>query len=189
MPLYYLALPLAAGFVLLWPQPALLTDLSLWYLWPLWVLLSHLLVGVSYVVTSRKLKRGYWLTLSSVAVYGRQGSITHLQAALLIALAEEVGFRYGLLWLLVKLTGSGVISLVLTSILFAVAHVPTFLRRSGRIPSLLRLLDLLLLGLILGALTLGTCSLYPALIIHTLRNYILRCLLISKEEYAALHNR
>jgi hypothetical protein len=40
---------------------------------------------------------------------------------------------------------------------------------------------------VLGLLVLLTGSFWPALIVHGLRNYILRCLLVSRQEYARYH--
>ncbi|MFH2007488.1 MAG: CPBP family intramembrane glutamic endopeptidase [bacterium] len=187
LPLYYLAALVAGGLIFLLPRPGLLTDLSLWPALPAWIVLSHLLVGGSYVITSLKLRRGYTLAKSSLAVYGKLASITHLQAAILIAVAEELIFRYALLFWLARILGSPWIALLITSVAFALAHVPTFLKRSGKTPGALRLIDMFLFALVLGGLTLWTRSLYPALIAHAMRNYILRCLLISREEYVAMH--
>ena len=47
------------------------------------------------------------------------------------------------------------------------------------------LFDFFLFGVVLAAVTLATQSLLPALVLHTFRNYILRCMLVSREEYDA----
>ena len=181
--IHYLALPLVAIVVLLYRRHELLANLDLWYLLPMWPLLAHPLSGFSYLVTSLSLKSGYVLVRTSVRVYGSLGSLVHLQAALLTALAEEVLFRYLLLFWLADLLDSGLASLVITSLLFSAAH----LRLGLRLTSIPRYLDLFIFAMLLGGLTLWTGSLYPALLIHWVRNYILRCLLISREEYEELH--
>lgn len=189
LPLYYLSIPLAAAIVWIRPQYELLTDdLHLLFLLPAWIALAHLLVGWSYVVTAFSWRKGYALLRSSLAVYGRLGSATHLQAAFGIAIVEEFVFRYGLLFWLTSVLGSPWAGLLVTSVLFSLAHVPTLgRRRASPAKTILRLLDLMLFALVLGGATLVTRSIYPAVVMHALRNYILRCLLISRAEYEALH--
>ena len=185
LPLLALALVVPAAIVWWQPRWPLLTDLHLWPLLPLWVVGGHLQCGLSYVITALSLKRGAAILRSSVLVYGKHGSLTHLLAAFLVALIEETVFRYGVLFWLATPLGNAV-ALVLTSLIFALAHLPSLWRRAPRRALIPHQVELFLFGLILGGLTLATRSLYPALILHTLRNYILRCLLVSKEEYAAL---
>ena len=186
--LYYLALPGAAALAWLVPQWSLLTDLRLWYLLPLWVVLAHALCGVSYVITARKLQRFWGLLRNSIYVYGHMRSWLHLQAALLVAVLEEFLFRYALMGLLTQWTGSALLAVGGSSLAFGLAHVPIHLRRNtGTLATTLRLVDLTLFGLALGALVWITRSLWPALVIHALRNYILRCLLVSRKEYARYH--
>jgi membrane protease YdiL (CAAX protease family) len=183
LPLLYLAALPAAAIIWLLPYKQLLTDLRLWYLFPLWVVLAHLCCGFSYLVTSWSVRRGLRLVASSITVYGQRACGTHLQAAFLVAFVEEVLFRYALLSWLAGVVGS-LGALLITSALFSAVHLQ--LRGPGR---LLRQLDLLLFALLLGALVLATASLYPALLLHGMRNYILRCLLISAEEYEAIQRQ
>ncbi len=178
--LYYLAIPFA--FTVVWLLPpfrGLVTDLTRWYLLPLWVVAGHLACGLSCLITTRSPRYAGLLLQSSLYVYWQEASATHLQAALLVALAEEMIFRYAMLgWLAQAMGPYGALALV--SGLFAALH----LRPDTGIKSLSSLVDYFLLGLLLGGVTLATGSLYPAVVIHTMRNYILRCLLISREEYA-----
>ena len=179
LPLYYLALPLTAVLLWLLPFRWLLFDLRLWFLLPLWIVGGHLACGLSCLITSRSPRYAVLLLRSSLYAYGREASVVHLQAALAVALAEEMLFRYALLGWLGQQLGP-LSALLLSSALFALLH----LRPGARLKNLPQLVDLLLLGLLLGGVTLATGSLYPALLMHALRNYILRCLLISREEYA-----
>ena len=179
LPLLYLAIPLAVVIVWLVPHHRLVTNLLGLYLLPLWIVLAHLLCGLSYTLTGLSLRRGLMLIKSSLLVYRRkESSLIHLQAALLVALAEEAVFRYALLGWLDGALGP-VAALLITSLLFSLLH----LRRGVGAKRVLHHADLFLFALVLGGLTLGLASIYPALILHGMRNYILRCLLISKEEY------
>ena len=183
--LHYLALPLAAAVVMLWPRYELLTGLELWFLLPLWVVLAHPLVGVSYFITSGSTHKGWVLCRSSVAAYGSEGSLVHLQAALLTALAEEIVFRYAALFELAERLESPLVALLVTSALFTLMHYRLGLSWT----SALRYGDLFLFALLLGGLALGTRSLWPPLLLHGMRNYLLRCMLISREEYEKLHGK
>ncbi len=178
--LYYLAIPFACTVVWLLPQyRGLVTDLSRWYLLPLWVLAGHLACALSCLVTTRSPRYAGLFLRSSLYVYWQEASLVHLQAALLVALAEEMVFRYAMLgWLVQTMEPAG--GLAMVSGLFAALH----LRPDTGIKSIASLVDYFLLGLLLGGLTLATGSLLPALVIHAMRNYILRCLLITTEEYA-----
>ena len=110
-------------------------------------------------------------------VYGRLGSLTHLAVAFLVAIAEEAVFRYAALTFVSRTLGP-FWGLVVVSFAFALAHG----FKSKRHP-----MDMFVFGLLLGALTLLSHSIYPAIVVHGMRNYILRCLLISREEYEQLH--
>jgi membrane protease YdiL (CAAX protease family) len=105
-----------------------------------------------------------------------------------VALAEEALFRYALLGGLARWTQSPLLGLGVSTLVFGLAHLPGHLRvaRRGWAP-VRRVLDLTLFGLVLGVLVLATDSFWPALIVHGGRNYILRCLLVSKREYARYH--
>ena len=176
---YYLAFPFACTVVWLLPASrSLMTDLTRWYLLPLCVVAGHLAVGLSCLITTRSPRYAALLLQSSLYVYWQEASVTHLQAALLVALAEEMIFRYAMLGWLCQALGSWW-ALALVSGLFASMH----LRPDAGVKNLSSLLDYFLFGLLLGGLTLGSGSLYPAVVLHAMRNYILRCLLISEEEY------
>lgn len=180
LPLLYLGcLPLAGVVIWLVPHHRLVTNLTGLYLLPLWIVLAHLLCGLSYTITGLALRRGLMLIKSSLMVYrGEAASLIHLQAALLVALAEEAVFRYALLGLLAGALGPTA-ALLITSLLFSLLH----LRRGTGVARALHHVDLFVFALVLGGLTLGLESIYPALALHGVRNYILRCLLISREEY------
>ena len=192
--LYYLAFPFACIVVWLLPSNrSLVTDLSRWYLLPLCVVVGHLACGLSCLITTRSPRYSALLLQSSLYVYWQEASATHLQAALLVALAEEMIFRYAMLGWLTQALGPWW-ALALVSGLFASMHqrAPQGARTGERrgpargdagVKNLSSLLDYFLFGLLLGGLTLGSGSLYPAVVVHAMRNYILRCLLISKEEY------
>ena len=177
LPLLLLIVLVCAAIVWLVPHHDLLTDTDYWYVIPLSVPLAHLACGLSYVITARSLRRGMGILKSSYLPYGRRASMTHLAVAFLTATAEETVFRYAaLMWLSSVLNPW--VGLFGVSFAFALAHG----FRSRR-----RLLDMFVFGLILGALTLATHSIYPAIVVHGMRNYILRCLLISREEWLELH--
>ena len=178
--LYYLAFPFTCTVVwLLPPFRGLVTDLTYWYLLPLWVVAGHLACALSCLITTRSPRYSALLLKSSLYVYWQEASATHLQAALMVALAEEMIFRYAMLgWL--SQTMEPAVGLALVSALFAAMH----LRPDSGLKGIWSTLDYFLLGLLLGGLTLALGSIYPALVIHAMRNYILRCLLITEEEYA-----
>ena len=183
LPLYYLALPLAAALAWLLPYRWLLADWLLHLLLlPAWVVAGHLACALSCLITTRSPRYALGLLRSTVLVYRAEASATHLQAALLVALAEEMIFRHGLLWWFADLLRCPAGALALVSVLFAALHLRP---GPGLRRNLPRLVDLLLLGLLLGGVTLATRSIYPALLMHATRNYTLRCLLVSREELAA----
>ncbi len=179
LPFLYLAIAVAVAIRLLLPDYPLIGPLPQLFLLPLWVFLGHVLVGTSYVLTGLSLRRGRILFRSSLQVYGRWGEPVHVQAAFLIALAEEMVFRYAALFWFADLLNGEKLALLVTSVLFSLAH----LRFGFRLKHILHYFDLFVFALVVGALVLWTRSLLPALIVHGMRNYILRCLLVSREEY------
>lgn len=182
LPFRYLFLPLSAAIVWFVPYRELVTNILPLTLAPLWVLSGHFLCGFSYLITAHSAKKGLGLLRSSWTVYGKSRSPVHLQAAFLTALMEETVFRYALLSLAITASGSIIGSIVGTSLLFSLAHM----QRGLRLGRIFVYLDYFLFALILGTLVVACQSIFPAIIIHTMRNYILRCLLISKEEYNKL---
>lgn len=182
LPVKLLALPLAAALVWLLPYRDIATNFETWFLAPLWIALGHVLTAGAYVVTSLRLRPAWFLLLESVKVYASLASASHLAAAFLIALAEESVFRFALLPWLADLGGSNLAAVAVTSALFSVLHIKHRSRRS-----FLSHLDFFLFAAVLGALTLLTRSLLPAVLLHTTRNYILRCMLVSKRDFDAMH--
>lgn len=177
LPLQLLALPFTALLVWLLPHGHWATNLERWYLVPAWIALAHLLTASSYLITALRLRPAWFLLTGSIAVYRSRASATHLAAAFLVALGEEAVFRLALLPWLAALTGA-IPSVLLLSALFSALH-------AGRTRSFRALSDYFVFGVVLAAVTLATQSLLPALVLHTFRNYILRCLLVSREEYDA----
>ena len=178
---WYLALPLCVAVLWILPVRPLIADAHLWYLFPVWVLVAHLHTSFSHALVTGSLRKGRAFLRSTWLAYGAARSGIHLQAAMLVALGEETLFRAILLWPVVAVSSSWV-AVVGTSVLFALAHLAGKGRkRGGR-----AVLDLFLLGVLLGALTVWTRSLYPAILVHGWRNYLLRCLLVSREELEAL---
>lgn len=177
---YYLALPFAALVAWLLPHRSLFVETGPLWLLPVWFLAGHLLPALSHVLTGLSLRGGFVLLTSSRWVYGRFASIVHLQVAFLVALAEESLFRYALLSGLASRFDSEPVALLVSSAVFCVAHV----RPRRGLGALLNYLDLFLFALILGGVTLATRSIYPAILLHGMRNYILRCLRVSKSEHS-----
>lgn len=179
-----LALPLAVGLAWLLPFGDGFLSPRAPYLLPGWVAVGHLMTGLSQALVGRSWRRGWALVRGSLVVYSaRHGSLVHLLAAALGALAEEMVFRYALLLGLVALIGSAPLAVAVSSAVFALAHVRVL--RRGRPAS--KLADLLTFGLVLAIVTWATGTIWPAVAIHATRNYILRCLLVSRQEWLALH--
>jgi membrane protease YdiL (CAAX protease family) len=177
LPLRYLiVIPITAFLLLILPWHPQLTDLHLWYLWPLWILAAHLSCALSNLISERSLRSSWHLLRYSFLCYWKRTSLVHLQSAFLTAVFEETIFRYLLLTVLLRLIGHPVAAIVLTSVLFTVTHV--VFNRSVR--RLIPILDLFLFSIAVSWINVGTVSFYPALIIHGMRNYILRTLLIRK---------
>ncbi len=177
--LYLYILPVCAGIILLYPERRQLTGLNLWYLFPAWVILGHILCGLSYAITGCSLKKGIFLFINSFTVYGENSSSIHLQVAFLTSLLEETIFRYFLLFYLNNLLNSSSAAIFLTSVIFTAYHF-----HLGWNPkNFLRFLDLFIFSSIISTANIITWSFYPAFIIHGMHNYILRCLLVTKNEY------
>lgn len=178
----YLAVLFLLPLAWLLPHRGLFTEWRPVAALPLWMLLGHLSTSASYLVTGFSLRGAKGLLVGSVTIYRSRRSGVHLQAALTTAAIEELVFRYTLLMMLVDWTRSPVLSLIAISAGFSVAHV----HRKPSFMALPRYVDFFLLGLLLGGAVFVTGSIYPAIILHAMRNYILRCLLVSKEEYRGL---
>ena len=185
LPWLALALLPAAGLAWALPHHHLLTNLHTAIWWPLCWPAAHLLCGLSYTLTARSVSRGAALVRSSLGVYRKFGAPAHLAAALCVAIIEEIIFRYAMLHETIRFGIPPAAALALTSLVFAVAHLRLGLRWSRAA----HYLDYFLFALVLGGATLASGSLWPAVLLHTGRNYILRCLLVSKEEYNAINRR
>jgi len=180
LPFWYLAVPAAALCTWLLPYPWLLTDLRYWFLFPVWIGAAHVLTSASHAWMAGSFRKGMAFFRGTALAYGPCRSGIHLQAAMLIALGEELLFREVVLWPLLEVTGSGAVAVLVSSFLFSIAHHRPGRRFSWRVHT-----DLFLLGVMSALLTLGFRSLYPAILIHGWRNYLLRCLLVSKAELDA----
>lgn len=180
--MWYLSALALLGLVWFLPYRSVLVTLPHWYLLPFWIGLGHLHSAFSHVLATLSFRKGRAFLVGSFAIYGRLASGIHLQAAFLVAIVEEILFRGILLQSLMDLMDRAIVPLLLTSVLFSAAH----LRIGWGWPQLRKYLDLFIFALLLGVVTLATRSIYPAILIHGTRNYILRCLLVSREEYEAL---
>lgn len=175
---YLIALPVGVLVVFVFPRFNQLTDFQLWYLLPVWILLGHLSCALSNLITYRSFRSSWHLFRSTFLIYWIRSSAIHLQSAFLTALVEEMLFRYLLLNLLVDWLGDAVWAVVLNSVAFTLTHL-VFKRGFRRV---MPAVDLFVFSIAVGTLNLVTASFYPALIIHATRDYILRVLLIQRED-------
>jgi membrane protease YdiL (CAAX protease family) len=174
---YLITIPVSVMLVFVFPRFEQFTDLRRWYLLPVWVSLAHFSCALSNLITYRSVRSSWHLIRSTFLIYWKRTSVVHLQSAFLTALLEEMLFRYVLLNLLVDVTGSIVWAVALDSITFTVTHL-VFNRGFRRFT---HALDLLFFSILIAGLNLLTASFYPALIVHWMRDYILRVLLIKSE--------
>ncbi|MGA1840698.1 MAG: CPBP family intramembrane glutamic endopeptidase [bacterium] len=172
---------IGAAIIILYPSYHQVTDFHLWYLFPLWIILGHILCSLSYTITGISVKKGIIFFINSFAVYGENRSLIYLQTAFLTSFLEEAIFRYFLLFYLKDLLRSPILAIFLSSLIFTAYH----LHLGWKSESFMRYLDLFIFSSIIGTANIITRSFYPAFILHGMRNYILRCLLVSKEEYEA----
>ena len=138
------------------------------------ILLSHVLCGLSYLTTSLSLRNTLGFFLNSFVIYKEKPFGLHLYIALTTAIFEEILFRYFLLFFLIDVLDNTFLSVLLTSILFVSIHYK--LGWKGKRSALLYT-DLFLFSIMLCLLNIYFDSFYPALIIHFLRNYILKALM------------
>ena len=178
----YVSPVFSLAIILFYPNYHQITDFHLWYLFPVWIILSHILCSISYSITGISLKRGMLFFINSLAVYGKYGLFIHFRVAFLTSLFEEIIFRYFLLFYLKDLLQSPIWALFLTSFLFAAYHFHLGLNTKN----LLKYIDLFIFSSIISAANIITNSFYPAFIFHGMRNYILRSLMVSKKEYEEL---
>jgi membrane protease YdiL (CAAX protease family) len=178
--LYLMIVPASLALVFIYKRFDLFTNHSLWYLLPVWVLCAHLLCGLAHMITSLSFKRGLICILNSFFVYGKEWSPAHLQVAFLTSLLEEVIFRYVLFSVLLGWFNNLFVAGFLVSVAFALFHC----RYGFTIQSSLRYFDFFVFSLLLCTLNFATASFYPAFIIHGMRNYILRILLVPKPVFA-----
>lgn len=175
---YLIALSAGVFAVFVFPRFTQLTDLHLWYLLPVWILLGHLSCAISNLITYRSFHSSWHLFRSTFLAYWKRTSVVHLQSAFLTALVEEMLFRYLLLNLLVDWLGNAFWAVALDSVAFTLTHL-VFNRGFRR---LMPTVDLFVFSIAVGTLNVVTASFYPALIIHGMRDYILRVLLIQRED-------
>jgi membrane protease YdiL (CAAX protease family) len=180
LPFLYIIIPLISATIILFFQRFdQFNPLRLWYLVPLWVISSHILCGFSYVITSLSLKHGIGLFINSFSVYRKRRSPVHFQVAFLTSLLEEIIFRYFFLLFLTDLLKNPFLAVLLTSFAFTLFHF----RFGFHLKSIIQYIDFFIFSLIISSLNLLTQSFYPAFIIHGMRNYILKVLLVTKKEY------
>lgn len=177
--LYCVIVTLSVAIFYFYKQHDQILHIELWYLFPVWVLISHPICAGAFVITSLSVKRAVHFLRNSFSVYGRYRSVVQLQVAFLTSLLEETVFRYFLLTFLADLLKSTGGAILLTSIAFAIFHY----RRLGPfLPNFLMYIDMFIFSIVISSLNVGTASFYPAFIIHGMRNYILRTLTVSKNE-------
>jgi membrane protease YdiL (CAAX protease family) len=179
---YYLAIPASAALIWALPYRPLVDARWPWLAIPAWMALGHASCAVSYAITGRSARRALSLLRTSVRVWGGLGSLVHLQVGVLTALAEEVVFRYALQSWAAGALGCVACGVLVAGAAFSMAHV----RLGWRLAAVPRFADLLAFGLLVGALVAATRSLVPAVVVHAVRNYVLRCLLVSRQEYEAM---
>ena len=175
---YLIIIPSCLFLLLFFRRFEQLTDLHLWYLLPAWVLLGHLSCALSNLITDRSFRGSWHLFRYTFLIYGKRTSAVHFQSAFLTSLLEETIFRYMLLNLFLDRLVYVFLTVVLVSVAFTGIHL-VFNRGSRR---LFPCLDLFLFSIAVSALNVVTASFYPALIIHGMRNYILRVLLLRRDE-------
>ena len=149
---------------------------------PAWIVIGHLVSFLSFLVTSRSWRRSGAYLHNTRLAYGDRRSARHAVASCWTAAREEAFLRGVLLTWLASLTGYWT-AVVVTSLLFSACHLLEGNRRKGH-P--VQLLDYAILGLLLAGLVVATGALCPAVIVHGTRNYLLKCLMISRKEYEAL---
>jgi len=176
--LYSVILPIAAIIVLCFRQYRQLADFTFWYLFPVWIVAAHAATGFSFLITTFSLKKACSFLKNSYLVYGKAGSLAHLQVALLTSLLEELIFRYLLLSLFLAWLHNPLVSCLLVSLLFTMYH----LRYGLALQNLMKYLDLFLFSMLISSLNLLTGSFYPAFIMHWMRNYLLKIMLITKNQ-------
>ncbi len=99
-----------------------------------------------------------------------------LTAGVILPILEELLFRGFLLQVLRRYVGSGW-ALAVSSFLFAIGHFEPSLSDGGW-GSLLKLPEIMLLGLLLGTLARRTGSLVPGMVLHMANNLLDVCLLL-----------
>lgn len=141
------------------------------------ILLGHVLCSLSYLITSLSFNNTLAFFRNSFLIYTEKPFGLHLYVSLTASIFEEILFRYFFLFLLIDLLNSTLLSVFLTSVLFVSIHYK--LGWKG-IKSAFLYFDLFLFSIILCALNIYFDSFYPALIIHFMRNYILKALTTHK---------
>lgn len=174
--LYLILLPSGILIIYLYSKIHQFTDLHLWYLFPLWFALGIILCGFSFMITGLSYKDGWAIIHRSHLFFTKRGSLVHLQTVFLISFFEEIIFRYVLIFFLYDLINSYLISVILSSLLFSAIHF----RFGWGSRTSLRYVDLFILSVLLCVVNLLTGSIYPSIILHGMRNFILRISMIPK---------
>jgi membrane protease YdiL (CAAX protease family) len=160
-----------------WEQELLALALA-----PAWLVAGHLVSFLSFLVTCRSWRRSVAFLRSTLLAYSECRSLRHALTSSWTAAREEALLRGVLLVWLASLAGPWT-AVMLTSLLFAACHLLEGNRRKGH-P--VQLVDYALVGLVLAGLVMASGALVPAVIVHGTRNYLLKCLMISRQEYEAL---
>ncbi len=169
------------GIVALLPAAGVLVWLQLWdrlVATPMWLAATAIPAGLLLVVittttTSRKGPRfTARLILATIAApFRHPPPLRGILATLVAATGEELIFRLLGLWLL----GHDTVGIAVTSLVFALAHVPA--ARKGR--RLVRFIDAALCGALLAGLYVGTGGLAAPVMAHFIRNLSLDSLRIG----------
>lgn len=174
--LYAVFVPLSGLLFFLYRQPHQFTDKRFLYALPLWFAGGIVLCVLSFLITGFPLRNLSGLLRSMLSAFTVHRSIVQLQAAFLISLLEEMCYRYFLLLFLSDKLRSFVLASLVTSALFTLMHF-CVQRKPGGIR---RYADLFIFSLALCLANIATRSFYPAFILHGIRNYVLRVLLVPK---------
>ena len=145
-----------------------------WIQLPASLLLAHILYGFSAGITGLSLRNIYKYFLSSLFIYRSTFSIIHFQTAILISFGEEMVFRFFLQQLILEKLNNLPVAIIITSTLFSLIH----LKKAPILLRTLKHIDFFVFSCILGTVFFYTRSLWPVVLVHALRNYVLRTQLI-----------
>ena len=176
-------LPFPLGVIVLLPAAAGVVWLDLverliatpWWLVFAGVPAGYVLVVISTVVTSRRGLRfaGRQLVATIAAPFTTRLPVTTVLRGVAVATGEKLLFRLLGLWLL----GQGALGVVVTSVVFALAHLLG--ARPGRATA--TLVDAVLCGAALAAVYILTGGVLAAVVAHVVRNLSLDALRLARE--------